>query len=162
MNGIAQEIRVNSPAALFVDVHNLYHTTKQNMKGKIDYALYYQFVKESYDLRFAKAYCSQNASNFKKLLGHIGFDVLVDPACHDYQLLLDVLDVAKNVDTIILGSSAPYVALIGQRLKALGKKVVIFACAIPEQYATIGQRVDIDGLLFQEKPQEEQSSDQQQ
>jgi hypothetical protein len=154
MNDIVREMRVSCPAALFVDVHNLYHTTKTHMKGKIDYALYYQWVKENYDIRYAKAYCSQNASTFKKLLGHIGFDILVDPLCHDYNLILDVLDVAKNVDTIIIGSNAPYVPMLGQRLKALGNKIVIFACAIPEHFATIGERVDIDGILFDEKKTE--------
>lgn len=142
MSEVIQDI-VKPTAALFVDVPDLYKKVLQHKNSKVDYTHYISDVKEQFDLRFAKAYCNQNAANFRRMLQGIGFEVQCDRFAFSYHLFADVLEVAKSVDTVILGSTNAYVPMLAQKLKAMGKKVVIYACNIPNRYKTLGDCFEI-------------------
>ena len=140
---------MNYPAAAFVDVLDLYHALKTSTQGKVDYVKYIQWLNANFDIRYAKAYCNQDAAAFQRMLQAIGFDVYTGRHTHAFELVMDALDVAKNCDTVILGSTGPYVPSLAKRLKALGKRVIIFAANIPEEYTTLGTLYRVETILFE-------------
>jgi uncharacterized LabA/DUF88 family protein len=145
---IAPEILVssqnaNNAAVLLVDVHAMYRNTLQQRQGKIDYTKYFKTISDHYDIRMARAYCNQNATSFRKTLTTIGFDIKFDKYAFSYHLVLDALELAKNTDTIILGTTNVYVPMLSTKLKEMGKKVVIYACAIPARFKSLGECIEV-------------------
>lgn len=134
----------NNAAALLVDVHAMYRNTLQHRQGKIDYTKYYKFICEQLDIRIARAYVNQNATSFRKTLTQIGFDIKYDKFAFSYHLVLDALDIAKNVDTVVLGTTNVYVPMLSTKLKEMGKKVVIYACSIPARFQNLGTCIEVD------------------
>lgn len=139
------------PAAVFVDVTDLYHSLKTSKNAKVDYVVYMNWVRETFDLRYAKAYCNQTATPFQKMLQAVGFEVYTGKLNHAYEMVMDVLEVAKNTDTIVLGSSAPYIPSLARRLKAMGKRVIIFAANVPKEYSTLGQIFNVEDIVLQQE-----------
>lgn len=139
---------MNFPAAAFVDVTDLYHALKTSKDAKIDYLKYINWLKENFDLRYVKAYCNQDAPAFQRMLQAIGYDVFTGRYSYAFELVMDVFDVAKNHDTIILGSTGPYMPSLARRLKAAGKRVVIFAANMPKDFTTLGTLYHVEELLL--------------
>jgi hypothetical protein len=147
-----------SSTAVFVDVPQLYKAALEKNNQRVDYVAYMDWLRQTFDVRYAKAFCNQNAATFRRMLNNIGLEVEYDKFSHSYQLLLEALEVAKNYDTIVIGSTGYYVPLLAQRLKAMGKKVIIFACSIPTRYKTFGETYEV--AAFTPAPQVSQTLEQ--
>ena len=102
--------------AVFVDVQNIYYTTKQAFGGAFNYRGFWQNLEQKYDIKFAFAYAidSQNDGQhkFQKALRHIGFDVKLKPYIQrsdgsakgdwDVGITIDVMQYASQVDNVML------------------------------------------------------------
>ncbi|MCJ2377082.1 NYN domain-containing protein [Vibrio sp. ZSDZ34] len=103
-------------AAIFVDVQNVYYTTRDAYGQHFNYNAFWQEVSSSYDVTCANAYAisSHNPKQrqFHHILRGIGFNVCLKPFIQrmdgsakgdwDVGIALDVYEKASQVDTVIL------------------------------------------------------------
>ena len=103
-------------AAIFVDVQNIYYTTKHTFNRSFNYRHFWQSIAKDYDITGAYAYAIDRGDaqqqKFQSALRHIGFEVKLKPFIQrvdgsakgdwDVGITIDVLSAAPNVDTIIL------------------------------------------------------------
>ena len=103
--------------AIFVDVQNIYYTTRQAYGRQFNYRKLWQKISAEGDIVSAIAYAiyregEDRQNKFQKALKHIGFTVKLKPYIQrsdgsakgdwDVGIAIDVMDIAKNVDTVIL------------------------------------------------------------
>ncbi|TPH15602.1 NYN domain-containing protein [Litorilituus lipolyticus] len=102
--------------AIFVDVQNIYYTTRDTFQRQFNYRLFWQEVMAQGDIVVANAYAIARSDDqqhkFQKALKHIGFDIKLKPFIQrsdgsakgdwDVGITIDVLEVAPDVDTVIL------------------------------------------------------------
>jgi uncharacterized LabA/DUF88 family protein len=102
--------------ALFVDVQNIYYTTRQAYGRPFDYRKLWQHISAQGEIVAATAYAIQRADDkqikFQDALKHIGFEVKLKPYIQrsdgsakgdwDVGITIDVMETAKAVDTVIL------------------------------------------------------------
>lgn len=102
--------------AVFVDVQNIYYTTRDTFGQQFNYRLLWQELLAQGDIVSANAYAIQRSDDqqhkFQKALKHIGFDVKLKPYIQrrdgsakgdwDVGITIDVMEVAAEVDTIVL------------------------------------------------------------
>ncbi len=102
--------------AVFVDVQNIYYTTRDTYGRQFNYRLLWQELIAQGDVVLANAYAIQRSDDqqhkFQKALKHIGFNVKLKPYIQrkdgsakgdwDVGITIDIMEAAKNVDTIIL------------------------------------------------------------
>jgi uncharacterized LabA/DUF88 family protein len=106
--------------AIFADVQNIYYTTRQAYGRSFNYRHFWQNAQQQGDIISANAYAihrSNFAGNDKQLqfqntLKEIGFTVKLKPYIQrsdgsakgdwDVGIAIDVLDIAKKVDKVIL------------------------------------------------------------
>ncbi|MEJ2142886.1 MAG: NYN domain-containing protein [Gammaproteobacteria bacterium] len=102
--------------ALFVDVQNIYYTTRQAYGRQFDYRKLWQQVSTQGEIVAATAYAIErnddNQRKFQDALKHIGFEVKLKPYIQrsdgsakgdwDVGITIDVMETAPSVDTIIL------------------------------------------------------------
>jgi len=104
--------------AVFVDVQNIYYTTRDAYQRQFNYRLLWQELMAQGDIVQASAYAIQRSDDqqhkFQKALKHIGFDVKLKPYIQrsdgsakgdwDVGITIDVLTAAAsgNIDTIVL------------------------------------------------------------
>ena len=102
--------------ALFVDVQNIYYTTRQAYGRQFNYRTLWQQVSTQGDIVAATAYAiardDDNQRKFQDALKHIGFTVKLKPFIQrsdgtskgdwDVGITIDILETAKDVDTVIL------------------------------------------------------------
>lgn len=102
--------------AIFVDVQNIYYTTRQAYQRQFNYRKLWQKISSQGEIVAATAYAIQRADDqqikFQDALRHIGFNIKLKPYIQrsdgsakgdwDVGITLDVMDYAKNADTIIL------------------------------------------------------------
>jgi uncharacterized LabA/DUF88 family protein len=102
--------------AVFVDVQNIYYTTRDAFSKQFNYRLLWQELLAQGDIVTAKAYAIQRSDDqqhkFQKALKHIGFDVKLKPFIQrkdgtakgdwDVGITIDIMETAPEVDTIIL------------------------------------------------------------
>ena len=107
-----------SPAriAIFVDVQNIYYTTRQAYGKQFNYRKFWQRISQQGEIVLANAYAiardDDQQHKFQTALKHIGFNVKLKPFIQrsdgsakgdwDVGITIDVLEAAENVDTIIL------------------------------------------------------------
>ena len=103
-------------AAIFVDVQNIYYTTKQTFSRSFNYRHFWQSIAAEYEIVDAFAYAidkgDEQQMKFQSALRHIGFEVKLKPFIQrsdgsakgdwDVGITIDVLESAPHVDTIIL------------------------------------------------------------
>lgn len=101
---------------VFVDVQNIYYTTRDAFGRSFDYRTFWQHLCEQGDITVAHAYAiSRNDDNQKKFqsaLRHIGFEVKLKPFIQrsdgsakgdwDVGITIDVMEAAKDLDRIVL------------------------------------------------------------
>ena len=135
--------------AIFVDVQNIYYTTKQAYGRQFNYRQFWQQISEQGNIVLANAYAiardDDQQHKFQKALKHIGFNVKLKPYIQrsdgsakgdwDVGIAIDVLEAAESVDTIILLSGDGDFDLL--MLKVAGK----FGCnthiyGVPQLTAT--------------------------
>lgn len=101
---------------VFVDVQNIYYTTREAFGRSFDYRKFWQHISEQGDIIKANAYAiKRNVDDqigFQKALRHIGFDVILKPMLRradgtakgdwDVGITIDVLEAAPELDQVIL------------------------------------------------------------
>jgi uncharacterized LabA/DUF88 family protein len=102
--------------AVFVDVQNIYYTTRQAYDRQFNYRKLWQRISEQGEIVSATAYAIHRGDDkqhkFQSALKHMGFTVKLKPFIQrsdgsakgdwDVGIAIDVMDVAKEVDTVIL------------------------------------------------------------
>ncbi len=102
--------------AIFVDVQNIYYTTRQAYGRQFNYRKLWQRINSEGKIVSATAYAIDRRDNqqlkFQDALRHIGFTVKLKPYIQrsdgsakgdwDVGIAIDVLDGAKYVDTVVL------------------------------------------------------------
>ncbi|MDU0355434.1 NYN domain-containing protein [Paraglaciecola aquimarina] len=102
--------------AIFVDVQNIYYTTRQAYGRQFNYRRFWQHLHNQGDIISAKAYAidkgDQQQQKFQSALKHIGFEVKLKPYIQrsdgsakgdwDVGIAIDVLEAAEQADTIVL------------------------------------------------------------
>ncbi len=102
--------------AVFVDVQNIYYTTRQAYDRQFNYRKLWQRISEQGEIVSATAYAIHRGDDkqhkFQSALKHMGFTVKLKPFIQrsdgsakgdwDVGIAIDVMDVAKDVDTVIL------------------------------------------------------------
>ena len=102
--------------AIFVDVQNIYYTTRDTYGCQFNYRKFWQRVSKQGDIVVANAYAIQRDDDkqkkFQDALKHIGFTVKLKPYIQrrdgsakgdwDVGITIDVMQIAKDIDTVIL------------------------------------------------------------
>ncbi len=102
--------------AIFVDVQNIYYTTRQAYQRQFNYRKFWQEISQQGEIVEAFAYAIHRGDDsqlkFQSALKHIGFTVKLKPFIQrsdgsakgdwDVGIAIDVMDVAKYVDVVIL------------------------------------------------------------
>lgn len=102
--------------AIFVDVQNIYYTTRQAYGRQFNYRELWQKISAEGEIVSATAYAihrdDDKQLNFQGALRHIGFTVKLKPYIQrsdgsakgdwDVGIAIDVLDAASEVDTVVL------------------------------------------------------------
>lgn len=102
--------------AVFVDVQNIYYTTRDTYKKQFNYRLLWQELAAQGDIVIANAYAIERNDDqqhkFQKMLKHLGFEVKLKPFIQrkdgsakgdwDVGITIDMMEAASQVDTIVL------------------------------------------------------------
>ncbi|UUM31827.1 LabA-like NYN domain-containing protein [Vibrio japonicus] len=128
--------------AIYVDVQNIYYTTREKYKSNFDYNQFWYVATEGKEIVEANAYAI--ASNdpkqrqFHHILRGIGFKVHLKPFIQrqdgsakgdwDVGIALDVYEAASKVDRVILLSGdGDFEILVTRIQERFGTKVDVFA-----------------------------------
>ncbi|WP_299205557.1 NYN domain-containing protein [uncultured Amphritea sp.] len=117
--------------AVFVDVQNIYYTTRQAYGRQFNYRKLWQKISQEGEIIIANAYAIHRGDDsqlkFQNALKHIGFSVKLKPYIQrsdgsakgdwDVGIAIDVMDSAPEVDTIILLSGDGDFDLLLERIK---------------------------------------------
>lgn len=117
--------------AIFVDVQNIYYTTRQAYGSHFDYNAFWRQVTADRTVVKATAFAIDRADEkqrqFQNVLRGIGFEVKLKPYIAradgtskgdwDVGITLDVLDSAENCDVVVLASGDGDFDLLVQRLR---------------------------------------------
>lgn len=102
--------------AIFVDVQNIYYTTKQQFGRQFDYRAFWKSLSAEGEIVMANAYAiardDDGQKRFQTALRSIGFTVKLKPYIQrsdgsakgdwDVGITLDVVDAAKEVEKVVL------------------------------------------------------------
>ena len=116
---------------IFVDVQNIYYTTRQVYGRQFNYRKLWEKVSAGGEIVIANAYAidagDERQLKFQKALKHIGFNVRLKPYIQrrdgsakgdwDVGIAIDVLDAARNIDTVVLLSGDGDFDLLLERVK---------------------------------------------
>jgi len=117
--------------AVFADVQNIYYTTRQAYGRQFDYRRLWQRVSAEGEIVSAIAYAihrgDEKQLQFQNALKHIGFTVKLKPFIRrsdgsakgdwDVGITIDVMEVAKDVDTVVLLSGDGDFDLLLQKIR---------------------------------------------
>ncbi len=117
--------------ALFVDVQNIYYTTRDIFGRQFNYRQFWQTISYQGELIIANAYAIEpnddSQHKFQKMLSHLGFNVKRKPFIQrsdgsakgdwDVGITIDILEAAAEVDHIILLSGDGDFDLLLKRVK---------------------------------------------
>jgi uncharacterized LabA/DUF88 family protein len=117
--------------AIFVDVQNIYYTTRQSFKAHFDYNAFWRKVTADREVVKATAFAidrgDQKQRQFQNILRGIGFEVKLKPFISrtdgsakgdwDVGITLDVLDVVASADVVVLASGDGDFDLLVHRLR---------------------------------------------
>jgi len=117
--------------AIFVDVQNIYYTTRQAYGRQFNYRKLWQRIASQGEIVSATAYAIHRGDDgqlkFQDALKHIGFTVKLKPYIQrsdgsakgdwDVGIAIDVLDTAKEVDTVVLLSGDGDFDLLLEKIK---------------------------------------------
>lgn len=117
--------------AVFVDVQNIYYTTRQAYGRQFNYRKLWQRIRADGEIVSAIAYAIDRGDDkqlqFQNALKHIGFTVKLKPYIQrsdgsakgdwDVGITIDVMEIASKVDTVILLSGDGDFDLLLDRIK---------------------------------------------
>lgn len=101
---------------IFVDIQNIYYTTKQAFNRQFNYRQFWQDISYLGDIKLANAYAiasnNDGQRKFQDALRHIGFDIKLKPFIQrsdgsakgdwDVGITVDIMEAAETLDHIIL------------------------------------------------------------
>jgi uncharacterized LabA/DUF88 family protein len=102
--------------AIFVDVQNIYYTTRDAYGRQFNYRKFWQQLSELGEIVIANAYAihrdDDKQKKFQDALKHIGFKVKLKPYIQrsdgsakgdwDVGITIDIMEAASDVDTVVL------------------------------------------------------------
>jgi uncharacterized LabA/DUF88 family protein len=102
--------------AIFVDVQNIYYTTRQAYSRQFNYRKFWQGILQQGEICIANAYAidkgDSSQQKFQSALKHIGFDIKLKPYIQradgsakgdwDVGITIDIMESAQELDKIIL------------------------------------------------------------
>lgn len=119
-------------AAIFVDVQNIYYTTRQKFARQFNYRSFWDNVSADWDVVSATAYAIEpndgKQKGFQQILKDIGFTVKLKPyiqrsdgsakADWDVGIALDMFEQSEQVDVVVLASGDGDFDLAVDRVRA--------------------------------------------
>lgn len=116
---------------VFVDVQNIYYTTRDAFKKSFDYRKFWQYLSYQYDIEVANAYAIATTNDgqrkFQDALRHIGFDVKLKPFIQrsdgsakgdwDVGITIDIMEQAEHLDVVVLLSGDGDFELLIKKIK---------------------------------------------
>ncbi|WP_160152451.1 NYN domain-containing protein [Microbulbifer sp. ALW1] len=130
--------------AIFVDVQNVYYTTRQAFRRNFDYNAFWSKATEGRRVTSAIAYAidrgDQKQREFQNILRAIGFEVKLKPYIQradgsakgdwDVGITIDALEYSEDADTVILVSGDGDFDLLVENLRVRrGKRVEVYGVA---------------------------------
>jgi len=117
--------------ALFADVQNIYYTTRQAYGRQFNYRKLWQRLSSEGEIVSAIAYATHRGDDkqlkFQNALKHIGFSVKLKPYIQrsdgtakgdwDVGITIDIMETAKDVDTVVLLSGDGDFDLLLEKIK---------------------------------------------
>ena len=117
--------------AIFADVQNIYYTTRQAHGKQFNYRKLWKTIESQGQITHAFAYAIDRGDNqqqkFQDVLTHLGFKVKLKPFIQrsdgsakgdwDVGITIDIMELAPQVDTIILLSGDGDFAILLDRVK---------------------------------------------
>lgn len=118
-------------AGIFVDVQNIYYTTREYFGRPFNYRAFRQLISQQYDIQCAYAYAIKRNDDqqikFQDALRHIGFEVKLKNFIQrkdgsakgdwDVGITIDIIEHAKELDEIILLSGDGDFAVLLDHIK---------------------------------------------
>jgi uncharacterized LabA/DUF88 family protein len=118
--------------AVFVDVQNIYYTTRQAYQKQFNYRRVLQLISQQGDICVANAYAiernDEQQQKFQNALKHIGFTIKLKPYIQrsdgsakgdwDVGIAIDVMEASGQVDKVVLLSGDGDFDLLLDRVKA--------------------------------------------
>lgn len=117
--------------AVFVDVQNIYYTTRQAYQRQFNYRLFWEQLSQQGEIVTAYAYAIHRGDDrqlkFQNALKHIGFTVKLKPFIQrsdgsakgdwDVGITIDVMETAPDVDVVVLLSGDGDFDLLIEKVK---------------------------------------------
>ena len=117
--------------AIFVDVQNIYYTTRQAYGRQFNYRKLWQRLSAEGEIVAATAYATHRSDErqlkFQDALKHIGFTIKLKPYIQrrdgsakgdwDVGITIDIMETAKDVDTVVLLSGDGDFDLLLEKVK---------------------------------------------
>ncbi|WP_231758375.1 NYN domain-containing protein [Microbulbifer elongatus] len=137
--------------ALFVDVQNVYYTTRQVFRRNFDYNAFWSRATQGRKVTRAIAYATDRGDKkqreFQNILRAIGFEVKLKPFIQradgsakgdwDVGITIDVLEYGRDADTVVLVSGDGDFDLLAEKLRlGYGRKVEVYGVA-PQTSASL-------------------------
>ncbi|MFK8012937.1 MAG: NYN domain-containing protein [Marinicellaceae bacterium] len=109
-------MKIDEKIAIFVDVQNIYYTTRDLYKRQFNYRKFWDLISTQGQIVHAYAYAIHRVDDkqhkFQTALKHIGFNLKLKPFIQrsdgsakgdwDVGITIDIMELAENVDTVIL------------------------------------------------------------
>ena len=119
--------------SIFVDVQNIYYTTKQQFNGNFDYNKFWKLVTFRRQVVGAFAYTTDRGNEkqiqFQNILRAIGFEVKLKPFISrsdgsskgdwDVGITIDIMEYARKSDVIVLASGDGDFDILIKRIRNL-------------------------------------------
>jgi uncharacterized LabA/DUF88 family protein len=151
-----------SKIAVFVDVQNIYYTTRDTFKRPFNYRAFYKHLSEQGNIVIANAYAidrgDQQQQKFQSALRHIGFDVKLKPFIQradgsakgdwDVGITIDMLESAGSVDhLVLLSGDGDFALLLDKVTQKYGCKTSVYGVLNLTSHSLIqsaSEFIDID------------------
>jgi uncharacterized LabA/DUF88 family protein len=126
---------------IFVDVQNIYYTTRDVFDRPFDYRKFWSSIEQRAQITVAKAYAIdrnvESQRKFQSALKHIGFDVMLKNFIQrsdgtakgdwDVGITIDLLEAASELDEIILLSGdGDFAILLDHVIKKYSVKTTVY------------------------------------
>lgn len=131
LNIPAPIVKKSNKIAIFVDVQNIYYTTRQAYARQFNYRECWQRISAQGEIVVATAYAiardDDNQRKFQNALKQIGFTIKLKPYIQrsdgsakgdwDVGITIDVMEIANAVDTVVLLSGDGDFDLLVEKIK---------------------------------------------
>ena len=151
---------------IFVDVQNIYYTTRQNYQQQFNYRKLWQQISQQGDIVIANAYAiardDDQQRKFQDALRHIGFNIKLKPYIQrsdgsakgdwDVGITIDMLEAAMQLDKLVLlsgdGDFDLLVTRVRQRWQCQVQVVAVQALTAQSLIQACDQFTAIDQTLL--------------